>query len=336
MQYSHTEGENTTTGYFVYNGIITYVDSTHTQDIIQLSGDFTNNFPVNSYLVYSYGTSNNDFPYLTSVQGINYDNVNTYKTASLNTLNSSIAIFIANIDDLSSGTYEMGGKGSHAEGISTRAAGIDAHAEGNAAVALGWYSHAEGDNTRTGNVSSHAEGISARAYGAYSHAEGNSTLARGYASHTEGVSTITGKNATYAHAEGDETQVTGYGSHAEGKSTLASGQWAHAEGYNTTASGQYSHAGGQFTVASGIGQTVVGKYNTLNNTTDLFVVGNGTPNTRFNAFTVSSTNIKANIPFIAMNSAINPTSGVQLGAIYFNTITNQFLGWNGTTWVVLG
>lgn len=323
-QYSHTEGEFTTTGYFTYSGVITSVSANHNQDIIQINssyGDLTTIFPPNSTLIYAYGTSNNDFPYLTTITGSNYDNINTYITASVNALIPA-SVFITNPDYPELGQYEVGGKASHAEGVGTRAAGIDVHSEGANTKAFGWYSHAEGADTKTLVIGSHAEGISTITKGAYSHAEGNSSLAQGYASHTEGVSTITGKNATYAHAEGDSTQALGYGSHAEGYSTIARRQWSHAEGYFTETGMDYQH--------------VTGRYNRLNNTSDYFVVGAGTSAARFDAFTVSNTKIDANLVFNVMTAAVAPVTGVRRGSIYFDTNTNQFLGWNGTTWVVLG
>ena len=69
----------------------------------------------------------------------------------------------------------------------------------------------------------------------------------------------------------------------------ASGNYSHAEGYNTSASGDYSHASGIGTVANQNSQTVVGKYNNTNDTNannSLFVVGNGTEETRNNAFII--------------------------------------------------
>ena len=71
----------------------------------------------------------------------------------------------------------------------------------------------------------------------------------------------------------------------------ASGNYSHAEGYNTSASGDYSHASGIGTVANQNSQTVVGKYNNTDDTNannSLFVVGNGTEETRNNAFIVKN------------------------------------------------
>ena len=94
----------------------------------------------------------------------------------------------------------------------------------------------------------------------------------------------------YSFSEGGANTASGYVSHAEGKSTQAIGDCAHAEGYYTVADGYCSHAGGKETVADQDFQTAIGKFNTKNNTNNLFVVGNGTGDTaRSNAFEVSDT-----------------------------------------------
>jgi hypothetical protein len=145
--------------------------------------------------------------------------------------------------------------------------------QGNQNVATGQYSHAEGrSNDATGDYS-HAEGRSNDATGDYSHAEGFNNVASGEGSHSEGNNS----NATgiYSHAEGDATDATAYAAHSEGFETLASNSYAHAEGYQTAAVAVASHAGGLGTIASGSYQTVYGKYNLRNNTTSLFVVGDG-------------------------------------------------------------
>lgn len=91
-----------------------------------------------------------------------------------------------------------------------------------------------------------------------------------------------------SHAEGYYTEASGASSHAEGDSSMARGQNSHAEGYSTLASGEDSHAGGTNTKASGNSQTAIGKYN-IEDTTSLFIVGNGSSSTRSNAFKIDST-----------------------------------------------
>jgi hypothetical protein len=83
-------------------------------------------------------------------------------------------------------------------------------------------------------------------------------------------------SATYQNVDVATTIASASYSHTEGYGTTTYGLASHAEGYATTAYGVASHAGGQYTIASGSYQTVVGAYNTHNNTTDLFVVGGGT------------------------------------------------------------
>jgi hypothetical protein len=136
-------------------------------------------------------------------------------------------------------------RGQHAQGLDPQANGNFSHAEGNATIANGDYAHAEGATTT-------AEGES-------SHAEGRITLASG----------------PYSHAEGTNTQAIGGASHAEGENTISSGSYSHAEGYTTIALGDYSHAEGLGTISSGIYQHVLGQYNKYEDTTSLFIVGNG-------------------------------------------------------------
>ena len=162
---------------------------------------------------------------------------------------------------------------------------IFSHAEGRNTKTLNPFSHAEGDNTTASGSISHAEGSDTTASGMISHAEGYNTTASGENSHAEGRNTTALND--YSHAEGYDTTASGRFSHAEGDNTTASGNSSHAEGYNTTASGNYSHAGGYSTVADKEYQTVVGKYNTKNNTNSLFVVGNGTDDSsRHDAFVI--------------------------------------------------
>lgn len=137
--------------------------------------------------------------------------------------------------------------GSLTQGTGILQVGINAHAEGNGTSALGASSHAEGTNTYT------------TIFATNSHAEGNSTTAGGVDSHAEGVSTTS----------------KGQGSHAEGKDTTAFGDGSHAEGSGSYAGANYSHAGGLCTNTAKDYQTAVGQYNLPNNTTSLFVVGDG-------------------------------------------------------------
>ena len=135
-----------------------------------------------------------------------------------------------------------------------------------------YYSFAQGNTTIAGELYSHAEGSLAKAVGVAAHAEGGSTYAFGNVS----------------HAEGAFTSASGEASHAEGAYTLAAGEGSHAEGDSTVALGNYSHASGYSTISSGSYQNVTGKFNTHNDTTSRFIVGNGTSDVaRKDAFKVT-------------------------------------------------
>jgi cyclophilin family peptidyl-prolyl cis-trans isomerase len=141
-------------------------------------------------------------------------------------------------------------------------------------LASGNQSHAEGYySTASGNYGSHAEGGYTKALGNYSHAEGRQTTASG----------------NYSHSEGAYTTASNYMSHAEGSNTVANGNRSHAEGWSTTSSGLASHASGYGTIAYTDYQTTMGKFNTTGNTSQFFIIGNGTnTSTRSNALRVSS------------------------------------------------
>jgi len=187
------------------------------------------------------------------------------------------------------GIYSIASGGSsHAEGNTTLASAYGTHAEGYFTTASQNYAHAEGISTKATNYGAHSEGELTLASGEKSHAEGYSTTAFANYSHAEGVSTVA--SGTYSHAEGYLTVTNGYASHAEGSNTNASGAYSHAEGANTIAVGSFSHAGGEGTISSGSAQTVYGKYNKQNNSTSLFVIGNGTSNASRNDILLVNTN----------------------------------------------
>jgi len=207
----------------------------------------------------------------------------------------------------------VAGQYAHAEGYQVNASGLASHAEGTGSVAAGNFSHAEGYKSYTFDYgvvgqygqyahtegqqssacgdASHAEGCQTAASGTYSHAEGFQTVANGGSSHAEGAYTYTfnsgevNQYGSYAHTEGKDTSACGDASHAEGNTTKAIGFSSHAEGYQTIAFGTGSHASGIGTIASGstaalsnasIVQAATGRFNKRDNTTSLFVVGNGT------------------------------------------------------------
>ena len=173
-----------------------------------------------------------------------------------------------------------------------------------------------GSNTFYGNQTingSLSNGLSTAANGNYSHAEGDSTTANGNYSHAEGSGTTT--NGDYSHAEGENTTANGYASHAEGSGSIAQGDYSHAEGLGTIANGSY--------------QTVVGKYNKQNNTSSLFIIGNGVDNSNRNdlvLFNTSSVEISGSLivnnqTLPAINTLISST---QTGSFTTTSSFNSF------------
>ena len=144
-------------------------------------------------------------------------------------------------------------------------AGTGAHAEGSGSIAIGTNGHSEGKHTR--------------AIYDYSHAEGSGSVAAGEGSHAEGFNTVVNYGSDYSHAEGHSTQTIGDYSHAEGSGTTAIGVGSHAQGSGSVSWGIYSFAAGNRTIASGsvdVTQAAFGRFNKRDNTTSLFVIGNGT------------------------------------------------------------
>ena len=152
-------------------------------------------------------------------------------------------------------------------------------------LATGGYSVAEGYYNDASGVDSHAEGANTQAIGLWSHAEGFGAVALGDGSHAEG----TGK---------------------------AYGNYSHAEGTSTEATADQSHASGSGTVSDQEYQFAVGKYNTRNNTNNLFVVGKGTNNSnRSDAFTVdTSGNVSAAGALRAKTETASSPQGVYISS----------------------
>ena len=177
-------------------------------------------------------------------------------------------------------------------------------------------------------------GVRTGTVGNYSVCEGQFNTASGYESHAEGgVNTASGSDS---HCEGASNTASGLVAHCEGGMNTASGGESHCEGFSCEASGICSHAGGYGTIADQPHQTAIGKYNTANNTNNLFVVGNGTSGyARSNAFEVSDTG-NVNIPSGAAYK-INNTAIFDLiypvGSIYMSVnSTNPGTLMAGTTW----
>lgn len=128
-----------------------------------------------------------------------------------------------------------------------------------------------------------AEGNYTEASGIYSHSEGNSSVASNDTAHAEGSSTVASGFAS--HAEGSSSAASGLYDHAEGYGTVASGGACHAEGFQSKATHEISHAEGWNTKTGATCQHVQGKYN-VGRTNTLMEVGNGTDDSRSNAFEV--------------------------------------------------
>ena len=232
---------------------------------------------------------------------------------------------IGSILDVCEGTSNVNNSYcSHAEGNGNNISGDYNHAEGNGNTMQSYSSHAEGSlNTVAGN-SSHAEGSSNTATGNYSHAEGYNSVASSDASHAEGW--YTKSKSFYAHSEGKSTTASGIGSHTEGENTTASGNGSHAEGDNTTASGNGSHAEGFYTVATRNYQHVEGFYNIVDTSGNLIhIIGNGSPDSRSNAFTVDVNGKIAcsTLSVFGLNTA--PASATDTGTLGEIRITSGYV-----------
>jgi hypothetical protein len=210
--YSHTEGNQTSTGIFSYNssnivnGVITLN--------VPVYPDVTVYFISDSFLILE--DANFDYIYgivKLKVSQSYYDSGTS--TTIIELYDTSINTSQANIATPSFGASPLPG----------------------ADIRLGRYSHAEGNITQTIGEGSHTEGINTETIGYYSHAEGDGTQAIGYASHAEG--TFTQAVGGYSHTEGNTTQAIGDYSHAEGLGTITSGSYQHAQGqYNLSSSAQ--------------------------------------------------------------------------------------------------
>lgn len=198
-----------------------------------------------------------------------------------NTFTTGLSSHAEGLNVIASGSYSHAegastqaiGNAAHAEGFTTRASGDASHAEGRNTTASADYSHAEGIDTLSSGQYSHAEGRKTTSFGQYSHAEGWETISSGAYSHAEGSDTKA--RGSYSHAEGQGTNANGLGSHAEGLNTTTTGPWSHAAGNNTEAIGTASFAAGLSTIATRNYQVAIGEWNTNNNNTSLFVIGNG-------------------------------------------------------------
>ena len=234
--------------------------------------------------------------------------------------------------------------GSYIQGVGHTISNSTAHVigQGNAAGYYAGYTNIEGFNNSTNGGYQHAEGegnqIDYSANG--SHAEGSSNhIYSGAASHAEGY--FTAIYANYSHAEGQSTTTYGVASHAEGYGTVTNGNYSHAEGYGSITYGSATHAGGLYTIASGsdsptatpaFSQTAYGKYNKRDNTTSLFVVGDGTGNSdalRHDILRVESGSVQVTGSLIA-TGITGSISGTVGGLPFLVAGSNVTASYNGS------
>ena len=213
---------------------------------------------------------------------------------------------------------------SHAEGSETKAYGLASHAEGSGTTAFGKGSHAEGNDTKAFGNNSHAEGCHTTVgqKGFVIQKCENFRYGTGVMAATAYVDTyldsIDGiekyNNAHIFIADDpeyssrnfwvnsstinvDNKMITLYGNEDNLKSLLnmdfstGSNKILYSNdrpliGTTWRPGADNAHAGGLGTIASADNQTAIGKYN-AEDSSALFIVGNGDENTRSNAFAVN-------------------------------------------------
>ena len=197
------------------------------------------------------------------------------------------------MDGIQSPTSTASGNHSTAMGTYTIASGSYSTAMGNYTTASGSYSTAMGTYTIAFGYNSTAMGLGSTAIGYSSTAMGFETTASGDTSTAMGFETTA--SGAYSTAMG------GY-SIASGNYSTAIGNFVRASGAYSTAMGGYSIASGDFSTAMGLGtatqdyaSTAIGAYNKTKETPNpsefslqntAFVIGNGTDESRSNAFEV--------------------------------------------------
>jgi len=183
------------------------------------------------------------------------------------------------------------GSSSHAEGSYTKAFAENAHAEGTSSTASSNASHAEGIQTAASGRASHAEGQSTIAQGLCSHAEGENTRAVGSYSHSAGTDTIAMHD--YSHACGQSTVAYGHNTFVIGKYNIS------YDSISEYAAGTEYAVGDLIKITTGdtyiIYRCITAHTSAETYTQDrdnweephAFVIGNGSSQTRSNAFTVN-------------------------------------------------
>ena len=208
------------------------------------------------------------------------------------------------------------------------AAGKFAKIEGANGLALAKGSHAEGNGCVAVGKASHSEGTGSRALGHYSHAGGLETVANGIYSFAQGFR---------VRANGDSAISLGRGENTNGYS--ANGYCAITMGEDAIANADNAVAIGNNVLADRKGQIVLGKYNSSGNY--LFAIGNGTADSRANAFIVDYNN---NAKFygdiegsgaLSINRKLNTSIGQYSSSMGYNTTASNggshAEGWNTTS-----
>jgi hypothetical protein len=190
------------------------------------------------------------------------------------------------------------------------------------ADSIGTLSVAMGSNTQAKGTVSFAVGAGSQANGIFSTAMGYATIAHG--SYSTSMGDFTAARGTRSTAMGNLTTASGDVSTAMGSETKASGDVSTAMGILTKSNGGISTTMGSNTQANGYASLVLGRFNdtivstqtSMQTTTPLFIVGNGTSSTaRSNALVVRNdgrVGIGISGPThqltLSTNSAAKPTS----------------------------
>ena len=219
----------------------------------------------------------------------NYGNIGSEAVdLSISQTPSADAYVAATYD--SSGSILTAEKGAYgALGTRSFAAGYESLANADRSIAIGYKSKALGEDAV-------ALGRYATASGGQSAALGNGATASNQYAFAVGKSVTASANSSTAI--GNEATASGEASFAVGKKVTASGAYSFVAGNTSTASAEGAVAIGENLTASNTNATVLGTYNKVTDTDEIFSVGNGTSaSEQKNALVVngSGTNIKLGV-----------------------------------------
>ena len=202
-------------------------------------------------------------------------------------------------------------------GYGSFAAGSDAKASGDFAVALGWTVNATGRASFATGVSNSASGDYAAVFGEYGSASGYSSF-----------------SANSANVDGHFSAAV--------NSSIVSGEYSFGAGYQSESTADYSGIFGTYTINRTRGGFVIGEYNNpiigsgligTNATSPLFIIGNGTSfeaASRRNAFVTlrnGTTGINKNPAFTLANDGLlqlKQISGKHALTLEAPTTTNKW------------